>query len=172
MTIDMPKTMEPMIPDLPPGVPRDAEVQGDPGGREGGGGGRRKMRAGTEGGPRTLERRRMGAGRDTERRRKVGGRDTAEEPIVWRKNSDGIWRRSSAQDQTDVYEEMRNGKGVVWRPGESCDVDGTTINTIVSIQDPNNIHQRLYFPSEGAGIRGKIPINLDLHCLTLMNAYL
>ena len=164
MTIDMPEIKEPTIPDLLPGVPRDAEVQGDPGGREGGGGGRRRMRAGTEGGTRrTLERRRQ----DTERRSKVGGRDTAEEPIVWRKSSDGIWRRSSEQDQTDVYEEMRNGKGMVWRPWELCDPDGTTINTIVSIQDPNNIHQRLYFPSEGAGIRGKIPINLDLHCLTL-----
>ena len=41
MTIIMPKTTEPKIPDLPPGVPRDAEVQGDPGGGEGGGGGMR-----------------------------------------------------------------------------------------------------------------------------------
>ena len=159
----MPKTTEPTIPDLLPGVPRDAEVQGDPGGREGGGGGKRQMREGTgRGSRRNVERRRMGAGRDTEesrrnvvRRRMGAGRDT-EELSVYRKSRDGIWRRSS--DQLNASQIKHDH--VVWSPAEKCD-PGTTINTTVSIQDPNNIHQRLYFPSEEAKCVGKIFIILD-----------
>ena len=177
----MPKTTEPTIPDLLPGVPRDAEVQGDPGGREGGGGGKRQMREGTGRGSRrnverrrmgagwdteesrrNVERRRMGAGRDTEesrrnvvRRRMGAGRDT-EELSVYRKSRDGIWRRSS--DQLNASQIKHDH--VVWSPAEKCD-PGTTINTTVSIQDPNNIHQRLYFPSEEAKCVGKIFIILD-----------
>ena len=141
----MPKTTEPTIPDLLPGVPRDAEVQGDPGGREGGGGGKRQMREGTGRGSRSTSARwRMGAGRDTE------------ELSVYRKSRDGIWRRSS--DQLNASQIKHDH--VVWSPAEKCD-PGTTINTTVSIQDPNNIHQRLYFPSEEAKCVGKIFIILD-----------
>ena len=86
----------------------------------------------------------MGAGRDTEG------------PSVYRKSRDGIWRRSS--DQLNASQIKHDH--VVWSPAEKCD-PGTTINTTVSIQDPNNIHQRLYFPSEEAKCVGKIFIILD-----------
>ena len=73
----MPKTTEPKIPDLPPGVPRDAEVQGDPGGGEGGGGGRRKMRdwSGSQTSRRMLERSMDGSRRGSRRMSEIEGSD-------------------------------------------------------------------------------------------------
>ena len=177
MTIIMPKTTEPKIPDLPPGVPRDAEVQGDPGGGEGGGGGRRKMRDWSEGrtSRRMLERSRAWSGGRrsmSERRREGNQRGTRsngerrmagrkrEEPIVWRRSRDGIWRRSSESDKPNASQMSHD---VVWRPWEQSD-SGATIKTTVAVsfQDPNNIHQRLYLYSEEAESRGKILINFAI----------
>ena len=186
----MPKTTEPKIPDLPPGVPRDAEVQGDPGGGEGGGGGRRKMRDWSEGRTRRMlersmegswrgsrrmsersrawsggrrsmsERRREGNQRGTRSNgeRRMAGRKR-EEPIVWRRSRDGIWRRSSESDKPNASQMSHD---VVWRPWEQSD-SGATIKTTVAVsfQDPDNIHQRLYFHSEEVESRGKILIMLS-----------
>ena len=88
------------------------------------------------------------------------GRDT-EEPIVWIRSGDGVWRRRRPSDshQTDASQ-IRQGHRVEWMPLEKCE-PGATINRTVSIHDPSNIHQRLYFSSEEAECRGKILINLD-----------
>ena len=105
------------------------------------------------------ERRREGNQRGT---RSNGERMMAgmkrEEPIVWRRSRDGIWRRSSIQSNASQI-----SHDVVWRPWEQSD-SGATIKTTVAVsfQDPNNIHQRLYFYSEEAESRGKILINFAI----------
>ena len=178
MTIDMPKTTEPKIPDLLPGVPRDAEVQGDPGCGLGGGGGRstdgtrrgstrsmwERRRRGTRRGSRSrwersMDGARRGSRSNAERSRRMARRDT-EEPTVWRRSRDGIWRRSSEPDQSNASQ-ISTGQGVVSRPLEQCDAGQTFNTTTVSFPDPNNFHQRLYFPIKEAETRGKILINFD-----------
>ena len=193
MTIDMPKTTEPKIPDLLPGVPRDAEVQGDPGCGEGGGGGRstdgtrrgstrsmwERRRRGTRRGSRSrwersmdgsrrgsrsrwersMDGARRGSRSNAERSRRMARRDT-EEPTVWRRSRDGIWRRSSEPDQSNASQ-ISTGQGVVSRLLEQCDAGQTFNTTTVSFPDPNNFHQRLYFPIKEAETRGKILINFD-----------
>ena len=104
------------------------------------------------------ERRREGNQRGTRSNgeRRMAGRKR-EEPIVWRRSRDGIWRRSSIQSNASQI-----SHDVVWRPWEQSD-SGATIKTTVAVsfQDPDNIHQRLYFHSEEVESRGKILIMLS-----------
>ena len=180
MTIDMPKTTEPKIPDLLPGVPRDAEVQGDPGCGEGGGGGRstdgtrrgstrsmwERRRRGTRRGSRSMwERSRDGTRRGSrsmwERRRdcRRGGRTgharyAAEEPEVWRRNTrDGTWRRSGGVPQPGP---VTSAQGGLWRPWEAQEETEEIVSIIVSVADPDNHNHPEHFPSTDFRTRSQL----------------
>ena len=179
MNIDMPMIKEPMIPDLPLGAP-PREVQGDPRGRDGGGGGQRKLREGTRRGSRgSMERRTLGARTEERRgsrrsmersqlrdgtrrgsrrsmeRRKLRDRRTegrtgharnaAEEPVIWRMNRDGTWRRFVNPSSSKPLSSVKVGH---WRPwDERGDAGSDTVQTIVSIADPRNDNHPVYYTS-------------------------
>ena len=99
------KPKVPTIPDPPQGVPPLEEVQGDPRGGDGGGGG--VTRDGTKRGSRRIQERRMlGAWKEEQRGQEefkrgsrrsqswIGqARNAAKKEDIWRMNRDGTWRR-------------------------------------------------------------------------------
>ena len=168
MTIDH-KPTEPKIPEPPLGVSR--KILGDPSGGDGGGGGQRWMGEWSEGRTRrTSERRRMrdGTGRGTSRsnveRRQMRdsriegrtghARNAAEEPVVFKRNTrDGTWRRSGGVPQPQP---VCPAQGGLWRPWEAQEEAEERVQTIVSIADPENYHQRQYFASTDIRTRSQL----------------
>ena len=169
MTIDKP--MEPRIPELPLGVSREIEMLGDPCGGDGGGGGKRRMRDGTQRGSRSmLERRRDGTQRGSrsmlERRRdgtQRGSRSNVEEEQrrKSRRRSERTGHaRNAAEEPGEVW--RRNPRDGTWRrfgtqpglndlpQGELWITQADTeenLRTIVSIADPTNNNHPVYFDS-------------------------
>ena len=154
MTIDKP--MEPKILEPPLGVSREIEMLGDPCGGDGGGGGKRRMRDGTQRGSRSKwERSRDGTQRgsrsnvEEEQRRKSRrssertghARNAAEEPgEVWRRNPrDGTWRRFGTQPGLSDLPQ-----GELWITQADTEEN---LRTIVSIADPTNNNHPVYFDS-------------------------
>ena len=168
MTID--KRMVPKIPDTPLGVSR--EILGDPCGGDGGGGGQRRMRDWSEGRTRSnTARRKMGAQQgeqrgsrsSTERRqmrdrgfeRRTGhARYAAEEPEVYRRNTrDGTWRRSGGVPQPGS---VSSAQGSLWRPWVAQEESEETLQTIVSIPNPENFNRPVYFSSTDIRTRSQL----------------
>ena len=149
MTINKPT--EPKILDPLLGVSR--ETLHDPCGGDGGGGGKRWMRDWSEGrARRTVARRQMrdGTRRGSTRRnmekdklrvesRSIEGQ-TDEEQVIWRRNTrDGTWRRSGGAPPGPAVTTF-------WRPWDAQE-HPEPVQTIVSIANPDNFNQPVYFVS-------------------------
>ena len=145
-TIDKPKV--PKIPEPPLGVSR--EILGDPCG--GDGGGRSMLRAWKED-QRGVSRRNM-ARRMTERGaegRTGHARNAAEEPEVWRRNTrDGTWRRSGGPQPVPV------SQGSIWRPWAAQEETEESLQTVVSIANPDNFNHPVYYTSTDVRTRSQL----------------
>ena len=80
--------------------------------------------------------------------------NAAEEPVLFRRNPrDGTWRRSGGVPQSGSVSSAQAG---LWRPWVAEEEEEESVQTIVSIADPVNYHQRQYFAS--TDIRTRSPL--------------
>ena len=81
-------------------------------------------------------------------------RNAAEEPEVWRRNTrDGTWRRSAGEPQPGLVSLTQGG---LWRPWVAQEVTEETVQTIVSIANPDNFNHPVHYASTDIRTRSQV----------------